>query len=131
MRRRDFLVVLGGAPAVWPLVTRAQQGDRVRRLGVLLPAAANDPRFQAWVGAFLQGLALSGWIIGTNVRVDTRWATGNAAEFRKHATELVALAPDVILAHGNTLIALLLQTSRTIPVVFPVAIDPVGSGLVD
>jgi putative ABC transport system substrate-binding protein len=131
MRRRDFLVVLGGAPAVWPLVTHAQQGDRVRRIGVLLPAAANDPRFQAWVGAFLQGLALSGWIIGSNVRVDTRWATGNAAEFRKHATELVALAPDVILAHGNTLIALLLQTSRTIPVVFPVAIDPVGTGLVD
>jgi putative tryptophan/tyrosine transport system substrate-binding protein len=71
MRRRDFLVVLGGAPAVWPLVTRAQQSDRVRRIGVILPAAANNPRFQAWVGAFLQGLALSGWIIGSNVRVDT------------------------------------------------------------
>src|SRR5215475_4706305 len=127
MRRRDFLVVLGGAPAVWPLVTRAQQGDRVRRLGVLLPAAANDPRFQAWVGAFLQGLALSGWIIGSNVRVDTRWATGNAAEFRNLVRVLVALAPGVILAHGNTLTAAQLQPSRSAPVVFPVASDPVGT----
>ena len=131
MRRRDFLAVLGGAPAFWPLVTRAQQSDRVRRIGVLLPAAANDPQFQIWVGAFLQGLALAGWTIGSNVRIDTRWATANAAEVRRHAAELVALAPDVILAHGSSPAGLLLQVTRTIPIVFPVAADPVGAGVVD
>src|SRR5215472_3832318 len=98
LKRRDFITLLGGA-AAWPLASRAQQTERMRRIGVLLPAAADDPVFQAWVGAFLQGLALSGWTLGRNVRLDTRWAM-TAADIRRHAAELVALAPDVILAHG-------------------------------
>src|SRR5262245_48381324 len=92
MRRRELIATMGLA-ALWPLTSRAQQGERVRRIGILLPAAANDPRFQSWVGAFLQGLALSGWTIGSNVRIDTRWATGDIAEIRRHAAELVTLAP--------------------------------------
>src|SRR5262245_28342281 len=116
MRRRDFLVVLGGAPAAWPLVTHAQQSDRVRRVGVLLPAAANNPQAQIWVEAFLQVLAQAGWTIGSNVRIDTRWATADITEIRRHAAELVALAPDVILAHGSSPSAALLQVTRTIPI---------------
>jgi len=94
MRRREFITLLGGAAAAWPVVARAQQPARMRRIGVLLPATSDDSEYQAWVGAFLQGLALLGWTIGRNVRIDTRWATANADEIRKHATELVALAPD-------------------------------------
>jgi putative tryptophan/tyrosine transport system substrate-binding protein len=100
MRRREFIAVLGGVAAAWPLAARAQQSDRVRRIGVLLPATADDPDFQARVGAFLQGLQQSGWSIGRNVRIDTRWATANATEIRRHAAELTADAPDIILAHG-------------------------------
>jgi putative ABC transport system substrate-binding protein len=135
MRRREFITLVGGAAAMpwflWPLAARAQQSERMRRIGVLLPAAADDPQFQAWVGAFLQGLAVLGWTIGRNVRIDTRWATANAAEIRRHAAELVALAPDVILAQGSTTVGLLLQATRTVPIVFPTAIDPVGAGFVD
>src|SRR5215475_15668777 len=94
--RRKFLATLGGAAAACPLAARAQQAERVRRIGILLPAAADDVGFQAPFGAFLQALALLGWTIGRNVRVDTRWATAHAAEIRRHAAELVALAPDVI-----------------------------------
>src|SRR5216684_6596262 len=115
MRRREFIAGLAGA-AAWPLAVRAQQSDRVRRIGVLLPAAADNPEFQAWVGAFLQGLALFGWTIGRNVRIDTRWATPNAAEIRRHAAELVALAPDVILASGTSTVGPLLQATRTVPI---------------
>src|SRR5262245_9939202 len=100
MKRRQFIALFGGMAAAWPLAARAQQGDRMRRIGVLLPATADDAEFQARVGAFLQGLQQSGWSIGRNVRIDTRWATANAAEIRRHAAELTALAPDVILAHG-------------------------------
>ena len=103
----------------------------MRRIGMLLPAAADDSQFQAWVGAFLQELALLGWIIGRNVRIDTRWATANAAEIRRHAAELAALAPDVILAHGASTVGPLLQATRTVPIVFPIAVDPVGAGFVD
>src|SRR5215204_2630080 len=109
MRRREFLGVLGGAAAVWPLPARGQQSERMRRVGVLLPATADDAEFQARVGAFLQALALLGWTIGRNVRIDTRWTTTNAAEIRRHAAELVALAPDVILAHGAGAVGPLLQ----------------------
>src|SRR5215203_5585260 len=98
MRRREFLGVLGGAAAVWPLPARAQQSERMRRVGVLLPTIADDAEFQARVGALLQALALLGWTIGRNVRIDTRWTTTNAAEIRRHAAELAALTPDVILA---------------------------------
>jgi len=103
----------------------------MRRIGVLLPATADDGQFQAWIGAFLQELALLGWSIGRNVRIDTRWATANAAEVRRHAMELGAFAPDVILAHGASSVAEVLQATRTVPIVFPVAVDPVGAGLVD
>ena len=126
--RREFITLLGGAAAAWPVAARAQQAARVRRIGILLPAAADDAEFQARVGAFLQALAQSGWTIGRNVRIDTRWATTDAAEIRRHAAELAALAPDVILAHAATTVGPLLQATRTVPVVFPTAIDPVGAG---
>jgi len=131
MRRREFITVLGGATAAWPLAARAQQPERVRRIGILLATAADDAEFQAWVGAFLQALALLGWTIGRNVRIDTRWATANAVEIRRHAAELAALAPDVILAHGASTVGPLLQATRTVPIVSPVVGDPVGAGFVD
>ena len=131
MRRRDFLGVIGSAAAAWSLAAHAQQAERMRRIGILLAAASDDAEFQARVGAFLQALALLGWTIGRNVRIDTRWATANAAEVRRHAAELAALAPDVILAHGATPVGALLQATRSVPVVFPVATDPVAAGFVD
>ena len=131
MQRREFITLLGGAAAAWPLAAHAQQAERVRRIGVLLPAAADDAEFQARFGAFLQGLGQLGWTIGRNVRIDTRWATGNADDIRRHAAELVALAPDVILATGASTVGPLQQATRTVPIVFPVAVDPVGAGFVD
>src|SRR5262249_17110249 len=130
MRRREFITLLGGA-AVWPLAARAQQPERMRRIGILLAATADDAEFQAWVGAFLQALALLGWTIGRNMRVDTRWATANAGEIRRQAAELAALAPDVILAHGASTVGALLQVTRTVPIVFPIATDPVAAGFVE
>ena len=130
MQRREFISVLCGA-AAWPMTARAQQPERMRRVGVLLPSRADDAVFQARVGAFLQGLALLGWTIGRNVQIDIRWATANAAEIRRHAAELVALAPDVILAHGASTVGPLLQATRTVPIVFPAVVDPVGVGFVD
>jgi putative ABC transport system substrate-binding protein len=103
----------------------------MKRIGILLPAAADDPVFQARLAAFYQGLALLGWSIGRNVRIDTRWATTNAAEIHRHAVELAALAPDVILATGDSTMPPLLQATRTVPIVFPVVTDPVGGGYVD
>jgi putative tryptophan/tyrosine transport system substrate-binding protein len=131
MKRREFITLLGGAAATWPLAARAQQREQMKRIGVILPAAANDAEFQTWVGAFLQALAQFGWTIGNNVRIDIRWATANAAEIRKHAAELAALAPDVILAAGSSTVGPMLQATRTVPVVFPTAVDPVGAGFVD
>jgi len=131
MRRREFITMLGGAAAIHPLIARAQQPERMRRIGILLPAAADDAEFQARFGAFLQALALLGWTIGRNVRIDTRWATTDVAEIRRHAAELAALAPDVILAHAATTVGPLLEATRTVPVVFPTVIDPVGAGYVD
>ena len=103
----------------------------MRRIGVLLPAAADDAEFQARVGAFLQALGQLGWTIGRNVRIDTRWAGANAADIRRHAAELAALAPDVILAHGDSTVGPLLQATRTVPIVFPLVGDPVAGGYVD
>ena len=103
----------------------------MRRIGVLLPAAADDAQLQTFVGAFLQELQKLGWSIGRNVRIDTRWATANASDIRRHAAELATLAPDVILAHGTSTVRPLLQATHTVPIVFPVAADPVGGGLVD
>jgi putative tryptophan/tyrosine transport system substrate-binding protein len=131
MRRREFITLLGGAAAAWPLAARAQQGERVRVIGVLLNTAADDMVFQTRVGAFLQGLALLGWTIGRNVRIEVRWSGGKADEARRYATELAALAPDVILAHGVSSVRPLLQATRTVPIVFPIASDPVGAGLVE
>jgi putative ABC transport system substrate-binding protein len=103
----------------------------MRRIGVLLPATADNADFQARVGAFLQGLQQAGWSIGQNVRIDTRWATSDAAEIRRHAAELVALAPDVILTHGSSTMGPLQQATRTLPIVFPIMADPVAGGFVD
>jgi putative ABC transport system substrate-binding protein len=130
MKRRDFLGVLGGA-AVWPLAAHAQQPERMRRIGVIVPFTANDSEAQGRVGAFLQELQQLGWSIGRNVRIDTRWAGGNANDIRKQAVELAALTPDVILAHGSSVMVPLLQATRTVPIVFPVVSDPVGAGFVD
>jgi putative tryptophan/tyrosine transport system substrate-binding protein len=131
VKRRAFITLLCGAAAAWPLAARAQQRERVRRIGILMPGTMDDTEFQARVGAFLQELALTGWAIGRNVRIDARWATANVAEIRKHAAELAALAPDVILAHGASTVGALLQATRTVPIVFPVVSDPVAAGFVD
>jgi putative ABC transport system substrate-binding protein len=131
MRRREFITLLGGAAGGWPLAARAQHRERARRIGVLLPAAADDTHYQTWVGAFLQGLALSGWSVGQNVRVDTRWATANADAVRRHAAEMAASAPDVILAPGASTVGPLLQATRTVPIVFAIVADPVGAGFVE
>ena len=135
MKRRELITLLGGAAvasrASWPLAAHAQQPARMKRIGVLLPAAADDLEFQARVGAFLQALGQLGWSIGRNAWIDTRWATTNAADIRRHAAELVALAPDVILAHGASTVAPLLQATRSVPIVFPVVGDPVAAGFVD
>jgi putative tryptophan/tyrosine transport system substrate-binding protein len=130
LRRREFIGLLGAA-APWPLAARAQQPERMRSIGLLLPQTADDPHFQTWIGAFLQALALLGWTIGRNVRIDPHWAGANTDTIRRHALELAALAPDVILAHGNAAVGSLLQATRTIPIVFPVSGDPVASGFVD
>jgi putative ABC transport system substrate-binding protein len=131
MHRRDFIKVVAGSAAAWPVMVRAQRLERMRRIGVILPAAANDAEFQTWVGAFLQALGQLGWTIGRNVRIDIRWATVNHAEIRKQATELVTLAPDVIVASGTSTVGPVLQATRTVPVVFPIVVDPVGAGFVD
>jgi ABC-type uncharacterized transport system substrate-binding protein len=131
MRRREFITLLGGAAAAWPLAARAQQSDRMRRIGVLNGQAANDRDAQANIAAFLQGLQQLGWTDGRNVRIDHRWAAGNPADIRKYAAELVALAPDVILATGASPLGPLLQATRTVPIVFAIVPDPVGAGFVD
>jgi putative ABC transport system substrate-binding protein len=132
MQRRDFIRFLGGATAAWPLAARAQQSDRVRRIGVLMAATADDPDYQARIAAFQQGLQQLGWSDGRNVHIDTRWATTKSDDIRRHAAELAALAPDVILAGtGTATVAPLLQATRTVPIVFAVVIDPVGAGFVD
>ena len=130
MRRRDFLAVCGVAVA-WPFAARAQQGERVRRIGVLMNLAADDPEGQGRLAAFLQGLQQLGWTAGRNLQIDTRWAAGNADHIRKHAAELVALAPDVILSTGTAVAGPLLQATRTVPIVFVQVVDPVGAGYVD
>jgi putative ABC transport system substrate-binding protein len=117
-KRREFITLLGGA-AAWPLAARGQQSERMRRIGVILPAAADDAEFQSWLGAFLQALARLDWSIGQNVRVDIHWATPYAENIRKHAVELAALAPDVIVAAGTSTVGPILQATRDIPVVFP------------
>ncbi len=130
MRRRDFITSLGGA-AIWPLAARAQQGQRARRIGVLMNLASDDAIGQARVAAFLQGLQQLGWTDGRNVRIETRWGASDADRIRKYAAELVELAPDVILAAGTPTLGPLLQATRAIPIVFVHVPDPVGAGFVD
>jgi putative ABC transport system substrate-binding protein len=131
MRRRKFIGALGSAAAAWPLAARAQQAGRMRRVGVLMTTAADDPDSQARIAAFQQGLQQLGWTDGHNVRVDTRWAAGDPNRFRQYAAELIALAPDVILANSSQSVAALLQATRVVPIVFVGIADPVGAGFVD
>jgi putative ABC transport system substrate-binding protein len=131
MKRREFITLLGGAAVTWPLAARAQQPDGMRRIGVLMSLASDDPAGKTRLTAFLQGLEQLGWIDGRNVRIDTRWAAGDAERIRKYAAELVALAPDVILATGSSTPGPLQQASRAVPIVFVVVPDPVGAGFVD
>ena len=130
LRRREFTFSLANTAAAWPLVARAQQPERMRRIGALMPWAANDPVASARISAFQQELQQLGWTDGRNIRFDTRWAAGNADETRKQATELVALAPDVILAATSPSMVALNRVTRTVPVVFVQVVDPVGSGFV-
>jgi ABC-type uncharacterized transport system substrate-binding protein len=128
--RRRFLATLGGT-AAWPLAARAQQGERMRRIGVLIGTAANDAEGQARIAAFLQGLQELHWIVGRNARIDIRWTAGNPPDTRKYAAELIALMPDVILASGSSVLRPLLEATQTVPIVFTVVADPVGGGFVD
>ena len=128
MKRREFITFVGGAAAAWPLAARAQQPERVRRIGVLMNALSDEPEAQARVAAFLQGLQGAGWEIGRNIRIDTRWSAGDTARLRKDAADLVALNPDVILAGTGGTVTPLQQASRTVPIVFAQSIDPVGAG---
>jgi putative ABC transport system substrate-binding protein len=130
MRRRKFIKVIAGSAIVWPLAARAQQHERMRRIGVLMNLAADDAEGQARLAAFLLGLQEAGWTVGRNVRIDLRWGAGDADRFRNQAAELVALAPDVILASSLPVVGPLLQVTRTVPIVFVQVVDPVGAGLV-
>ena len=131
MRRRDFIKGIVGSATAWPLMARAQQGEHMRRIGVLMARSANDPEGQAWVAAFLQGLQELGWSVGRNVIIDIRWSAGNNADARKYAMELVALASDVILANTSYAVVPLQQVTSTVPIVFAGVADPVGAGIVD
>jgi putative ABC transport system substrate-binding protein len=131
LRRRQFVTLLGGTAASWPFKARAQQGERVRRIGVLMGLAADDPEGQARLTAFVQKLQELGWTDGGNVRIDTRWGGGNAERNRRYAAELVALTPDVILASGGSAVEPLRQVTRTVPIVFTQTPDPVGAGFVE
>jgi putative tryptophan/tyrosine transport system substrate-binding protein len=131
IERRKFLATLGGAAVAWPLAARAQQAERMRRIGVLVSAVEGDPRGLEHVTAFAQGLAELGWTVGRNVRIEYRWGAGDLDRFRRYAAELVALAPDVVLASSGSIVGALQQASRTVPIVFVTTIDPVGGGWVE
>jgi putative tryptophan/tyrosine transport system substrate-binding protein len=130
MRRREFISLLGGAAALWPLAAQAQQNERMRRIGVLTPLPANHPDAKARHAAFLESLRQLGWSEGHNVRIEARWSAGDPAITRKNAGELVALAPDVILATGSAGLPAILEATRSVPIVFVIVPDPVGSGFV-
>jgi putative ABC transport system substrate-binding protein len=131
MRRRDFITLIGGAAAAWPLTAFAQQSERVRHIGVLMPMSVGDPGAKARIAAFQQGLEQLGWVDGSNVQIDARWSNGIDADTHKYAMELVALAPDVILANGSGPAGSLLQATRDVPIVFVTVVDPIGAGIVD
>src|SRR5262249_22917444 len=129
--RRKFLATLGGVAAAWPLAARAQQRERIRRIGLLMNLAADDPEAPARIAAFAQGLADLGWSIGRNLRIDYRWGAGDAERIGREAAELLAAAPDVVLASGNPSAAALQQATRSVPIVFAGVNDPVSSGFVE
>jgi len=131
MRRREFIKFLASAAAAWPLAARAQQPERVRRIGVLTNLSKDDPEDHARNAAFLEGLQQLGWIVGRNVQIDYRWGAGNADRNRRGAAELVALAPDVFLATGTPALEASQQATRTVPIVFMQVSDPIGAGVVD
>ena len=131
MNRRAFISLLGGAAATWPLAARAEQGERMRRIGVLMPQTADDQEAQTRVGAFVQALSQLGWTIGHNVRIDYRWGTTYLDRGRRYAEELVALAPDVILSAASASTAAAIEATRTVPIVFVGVVDPVGAGYVN
>jgi putative ABC transport system substrate-binding protein len=131
MRRREFITLVGGATVAWPLAARAQQSQQMRRIGVLVGLAANDPQGQATIAALLQALQELGWIDGRSARIEYRWGAGKANDMRKYAAELVNFAPDVLVATGGASVGPLLQATRTVPVVFANVPDPVGSGFVE
>jgi putative tryptophan/tyrosine transport system substrate-binding protein len=131
IRRREFVTLLGGTAVAWPLAARAQQGERMRRIGVLMPLAADDPVGQARIAALREGLEKLGWTEGRNIRIDTRWtATSDVESMQRFAKELVALQPDLIVTQSTPITATLLQETRTIPIVFALVADPIGSGFV-
>jgi ABC-type uncharacterized transport system substrate-binding protein len=130
VKRREFITLLGGAVAAWPVAARAQQAA-MRRIGVLLSTVESDPRGLEYITAFAQGLAELGWTVGRNVRIEYRWGAGDPNRFRRYAAELVALSPDVVLASGGTIVEAFQQASHTIPIVFVNTIDPVGGGYVE
>lgn len=131
MRRRAFITLLGGTAVAWPLAARAQQSGAMRRIGVLMPLTADDLEASPRVTALTQGLQQLGWTVGRNVRIDYRWDAVDADHSRRYAAELLALAPDVILAGGSPAVAALQQATRTVPIVFANIVDPVGAGFVD
>ena len=130
MRRREFITLIGSAAAAWPIAARAQQGVRMRRIGVLAGVAADDPDGRVRIAAFLQGLEQLGWTVGRNMQIEYRWAAGSADDLHRYAAELTALAPELIFAAGGTSLGSLLQVTRTVPIVFAIVPDPVGSGFV-
>ena len=131
MKRREFIALIGGAATGWPITAQAQQTERIRRIGVLMNLAPDDPDGRMRVTAFLEALQELGWLNGRNVRIDARWAGGNANDIRRYAAELAALSPDVILTPGDSVLGPMLQATRTVPIVFVQVIDPVGGGAVE
>ena len=131
MKRREFITLLGGAAVGWPIAAHAQQGERMRRIGVLMNIAADDPEAQSRITAFVQALAQLGWMTGRNVKIDSRWSAGDSERLSRYAAELIALAPDVMLANSSQSVAALMQVTRVVPIVFASVADPVGAGFVE
>jgi putative ABC transport system substrate-binding protein len=131
IRRREFITLLGGAASVWPLAAGAQQVQRMRRIGVFMPFAADDPNAQARLAAFAQGLQEVGWSVGRNLQIDYRWSAGDPDRVRRYAAELIALKPEVIVTVGASHTGPLQQATKIVPIVFVNVIDPVGGGLVE
>jgi putative tryptophan/tyrosine transport system substrate-binding protein len=131
VKRRDFITLLGSGVVGWPFAARAQQGERMRRIGVLTSLAADDPQSQARVAALLEGLQQFGWVDGRNIRIDYRWGAGDAESMRRYSVELIALAPDVVLAGGSEAVAAFQHATRNVPILFVNVVDPVGAGYVN